>query len=85
MTLHHSGQLIPVAVDPSKEGRLPEAGQMYQRILAINPRHPDCLHLLGMIACQEGRLETAATMIRQAISDWESVVKRVRGPCNPIS
>jgi tetratricopeptide (TPR) repeat protein len=51
-----------------QNGRFCEAGQMYQRILAISPRHPDCLHLLGMIAYQEGSLETAATMIRQAIA-----------------
>src|ERR1700691_1023569 len=49
-------------------GRFSEAGQLYQRILAINPRHPDCLHLVGMIAYQKEGLESAADMIREAIA-----------------
>jgi tetratricopeptide (TPR) repeat protein len=60
--------MLDDALQLHQKGRLSEAGQLYQRILAINPRHPDCLHLLGMIAYQEGNLENAANLIREAIA-----------------
>jgi tetratricopeptide (TPR) repeat protein len=60
--------LLDDALQLHQNGRFSEAEQLYHRILAINPRHPDCLHLLGMIAYQEGSFETAADMIRQAIA-----------------
>ena len=49
-------RMLDDALQHHQNGRFSEAEQLYQRILAINPRHPDCLHLLGMIAYQEGRL-----------------------------
>jgi tetratricopeptide (TPR) repeat protein len=61
-------RMLDDALQLHQNGRIFEAEQLYRRILAINPRHPDCLHLLGMIAYQEGSFETAATMIRQAIA-----------------
>ena len=60
--------MLDDALQLHQNGKLSEAGQIYHRILAIYPRHPDCLHLLGMIAYQEGSFETAADMIRQAIA-----------------
>jgi tetratricopeptide (TPR) repeat protein len=36
--------------------------------LAIDPRHPDALHLLGMIAYQTGRDNAAVELIRKAIA-----------------
>jgi tetratricopeptide (TPR) repeat protein len=61
-------RMLDDALQHHQSGRFSEAEQLYQRILAIHPRHPDCLHLLGMIAYQEGRFETAANMIREAIA-----------------
>jgi len=61
-------RMLDDALQHHQNGGFSEAGHLYHRILAINPRHPDCLHLLGMIAYQEGRFETAAAMIRQAIA-----------------
>jgi protein O-GlcNAc transferase len=60
-------RILDDALQHHQNRRFSEAEQIYQRILAINPRHPDCLHLLGMIAYQAGSLETAADMIREAI------------------
>jgi tetratricopeptide (TPR) repeat protein len=51
-----------------RAGRLAEAEQIYRQILAIDPRHPDALHLLGMIEYQAGRLDTAEELIRRAIA-----------------
>jgi tetratricopeptide (TPR) repeat protein len=61
-------RILENALQHHQNGRFSEAEQIYQRILAINPRHPDCLHLLGMIAYQAGSLEIAADMIREAIA-----------------
>jgi len=49
-------------------GRLKEAERLYREILAMDPRHADSLHLLGMIAFQSGQLDTAADLIRKAIA-----------------
>jgi len=61
-------RMMDSALEHHRNGRLREAEKDYKRILAINPRHPDCLHLLGMIAYQAGDLDTAAEMIGQAIA-----------------
>jgi tetratricopeptide (TPR) repeat protein len=56
------------ALQHHRNGMFSEAGQIYRRVLAIDPRNSDALHLLGMIAYQAGDLETAADLIRQAIA-----------------
>ena len=50
-----------------RAGQLAQAAQIYRQILAVNPRHADCLHLLGMVDYQAGRLESAKELIREAI------------------
>jgi Flp pilus assembly protein TadD len=49
-------------------GQFSEAEQVYLQALAIDPHHPDALHLLGMIAYQTGRDEAAVELIRKAIA-----------------
>jgi len=49
-------------------GRLQPAEATYRRILAIEPRHSDALHLLGLLAHQSERNEQAINLVRQAIS-----------------
>jgi len=48
-------------------GRLREAEQLYRQNLAIDPRHADSLHLLGMVAYQARQYEVAVNLIGQAI------------------
>lgn len=60
--------MLDDALRHHRGGRFTEAEQIYRKILAAHPRHPDCLHLLGMIAYQTGDLETAAQLIGEAIS-----------------
>ena len=48
-------------------GRLGEAAQLYQRILADEPAHADSLHLLGVIANQSGRPDLALDYIGRAL------------------
>jgi tetratricopeptide (TPR) repeat protein len=51
-----------------RAGRLGEAERIYRRILAIDPRHADSLHLLGMIAYQSGQSAAAVALIQEAIA-----------------
>ena len=61
-------EMLGEALGHHQAGRLEEAEQLYRQILAIDPRHADALHLLGMIEFQVGRLEAAADLIRRAIA-----------------
>jgi tetratricopeptide (TPR) repeat protein len=50
-----------------QHGRLEEAEKIYHSVLAIDPKHAESWHLLGVIAYQTGHHETASEMIRNAI------------------
>lgn len=41
---------------------------LYRRVLAMDPRHADSLHRLGVIAYQAGQPQSAAELIRKAIA-----------------
>lgn len=45
-----------------------EAAQLYRQMLAIDPQHADCLHLLGMVLFQSGEHDRAVELIRKAIA-----------------
>ena len=49
-------------------GQLQEAEAAYQRILRVDPRHADALHLLGVIGQQRGEPALAAELIGKAIA-----------------
>jgi predicted O-linked N-acetylglucosamine transferase (SPINDLY family) len=55
------------AIEHHQSGRLPQAETLYQKILQVEPKHPEALHLLGVIAHQTGRNETAVELIGKAI------------------
>jgi Flp pilus assembly protein TadD len=65
---HETARLLADALGQHQAGRLPEAERLYRQILALDPRHPDSLHLLGVLAHQTGHHEAAVEMIRQAIA-----------------
>jgi protein O-GlcNAc transferase len=50
-------------------GRFVEAERLYEQILQSAPRHADALHLLGVLAHQTGRHDTAAVFIGKAIAE----------------
>lgn len=60
--------LLQQAVAQHQAGRLAEAAALYQQILLAQPRHPDALHLLGVIFIQTGDNARAVEMISQAIA-----------------
>lgn len=59
---------IAEGVRHHQTGRLHEARQHYERVLAADPRQPDALNLLGMIDHAEGNIALAVSRIRQAIA-----------------
>jgi tetratricopeptide (TPR) repeat protein len=60
-------EAFAVAVEQHQAGRLNDAEQIYRQILAVDPRHADALHLLGVIGLQTGKPEVAVQYIGQAI------------------
>lgn len=50
-------------------GRFPEAESLYRQVLAESPRHPDALHLLGLIAHQTGHPDAAAELMGAALRE----------------
>lgn len=56
-----------------REGRLAEARARYRTILRLAPGHPAVLHLLGVVAFQEGAFEESERLIREAIAGRDDV------------
>jgi len=61
-------ELFAAAVQHHREGRQEDAARLYGQVLAIDPRHADSLHRLGVIAYQKGLHGQAVDMLRQAIA-----------------
>jgi tetratricopeptide (TPR) repeat protein len=61
-------EILTTAVEHHRGGRLSQAEQHYRQVLAANPRQPDALQLLGVIAHQVGKHEAAVELISQAIA-----------------
>lgn len=61
-------QALQIAISHHQAERLQQAEVIYRRILQVNPKHADALHLSGVIAYQKGELNTAVELIKKAIS-----------------
>jgi tetratricopeptide (TPR) repeat protein len=60
--------LLQEAIGHHMAGRAAEAEVIYRRILSREPRHADALHLMGVLAGQNGRPEEAIQWIERAIA-----------------
>ncbi len=58
---------IASAIQHHQAGNLDRAASLYREILAVEPDHFDALHLLGVIAQQQGQNGEAVELIRRAI------------------
>ncbi len=58
---------LEAALALHRAGRLAEAEAVYRQILAGAPQHPDALHLLGLVAHQQGDSRRAVELIGRAI------------------
>jgi protein O-GlcNAc transferase len=61
-------ELFTDALRHHQAGRLNDAERLYRQVLAVDPRHADSLHLLGVIAHQIGRHDLAVELISKAIA-----------------
>jgi tetratricopeptide (TPR) repeat protein len=59
---------LQAALADHQAGRRAAAEAGYRRILAAHPRHPDALHMLGVLAHETGRSALAAELIGQALA-----------------
>jgi len=59
---------MAAAVALHQMGRVAEAAQAYERLLAHDPRNADALHLAGVAACQMGDGATGIERMRRAIA-----------------
>jgi tetratricopeptide (TPR) repeat protein len=59
---------LQFALQHQQQGRLHEAARLYQALLAVQPGHLEALHLLGVVAHQQGDHTRAALLIGRAIA-----------------
>ncbi len=60
-------ELIEAGLRHHQAGRLQEAKTLYEQALTLQPRHPDALHLAGVVALQAGDAERAVALIQRAL------------------
>ena len=48
---------LELAVEHHRAGRLDQAEALYRKVIAIQPNEADALHLLGMLAHQQGHYD----------------------------
>jgi tetratricopeptide (TPR) repeat protein len=60
-------QALDEAIAHHRAGALSQARALYAAILEVDPRHPDALHLSGVIAHQHGAHDLARTLIGRAL------------------
>lgn len=60
--------LLRRAVESHRNGQLAAAAALYREVLKTDPRQPDALHLLGLIAQHEGRPTEAVNLFTDAIA-----------------
>lgn len=63
-----AARLLVAGVQAHEANDLARARSLYESVLALAPEQADALHLLGVIADQEGRHEEAVALIRRAIA-----------------
>ena len=61
-------RLLAEGLGHHQAGRIAQAEELYRKILTMDARHADSLHLLGMIAFHAGQHESAVERIRKAIA-----------------
>ena len=59
--------LLARAIHHYQDGDLPRAEQLCEKILSLNPRHGEALHLRAVISCMNGRPVEAVALFQRAI------------------
>ena len=59
--------VMQIAAEHHRGGRAAAARAMYQKVLALDPRHADALFLLAVLERQAGRLDEARRLLNEAV------------------
>ena len=59
--------IIETALSYQREGKLSEAARIYNKVLEIEPKQTDAIHLLGLVAFANHDNEKAVCLISEAI------------------
>ena len=60
-------EAIAIAILFQKNEQLAEAEEVYCKILAVEPDHPDALHFAGILAHQQGRSDEGIELIERSL------------------
>ncbi|MFP3504611.1 tetratricopeptide repeat protein [Burkholderia sp. SIMBA_062] len=60
-------RLLARARNAHRDGALEHAERAYGELLALEPDHPEALHLLGAVRFQQGRLDDAEPLMRRSV------------------
>ena len=60
-------EAIAIAILFQKNDQLAEAEEVYCKILAVEPDHPDALHFAGVLAHQQGRSDEGIELIERSL------------------
>jgi len=72
--MQDTAQLLNKALAHHQAGRLADAKTLYTRILSAQPKHPDALHFMGLLACQIGQSEAGIALMRESIGAHASPI-----------
>jgi len=61
-------EALVIALQHHQAGRLREAEPIYRQILAADPHHHHAWHLLGVIACEDGKHQAGVECLRRALA-----------------
>ncbi|MEO7762069.1 MAG: tetratricopeptide repeat protein, partial [Casimicrobiaceae bacterium] len=61
-------QLLLEGMALQRRGDTAQARTIYERVLALDPDHPDAWHLLALLDASDGRAEDAVAKVRRAIA-----------------
>ncbi len=79
MTIEH---ILHTAVSLHQSGRLQEAAQQYQAVLARHPEHSVANHNLGVLTAQSGKLQQAVPYLERALQSTPGSVECWRSLAN---
>ena len=61
-------QAIEMAIRVQRGGQPDAAAEIYRRVLAVAPEHPDALHFSGLLAFQQGKTEDGAELVARSLT-----------------
>lgn len=60
-------QAIEMAIQAQRGGNVEAAAEVYRRVLAVSPEHPDALHFSGLLAFQRGKAEEGMELVARSL------------------